>query len=64
MSLTVPSKSHPSCFYFVSNYFATLSSQDKGILNIEQENSVYSIHFLQGHWDLNEARFTLVFEYS
>ena len=29
-----------------------------GILNIEQENSVYSIHSLQGH-DLNEARFTL-----
>ena len=49
--------------YFVSNYFATFSSQDKGILNIEQENGVYSIHFLQGH-DLNEARFTLVFEYS
>ena len=59
MSLTVPSKSHPSCCYFVSNYFATFSSQDKGILNIEQENSVYSIHFLQGH-DLNETRFTLV----
>ena len=63
MSLSVPSKSHPSCCYFVSNYFATFSSQDKGILNIEQENSVYSIHSLQGH-DLNEARFTLVFEYT
>ena len=63
MSLTVPSKSHPSCCYFVSNYFVTLSSQDKGILNIEQENSVYGIHSLQGH-DLNEAWFTLVFEYS
>ena len=63
MSLTVPSKSHPSCCYFVSNYFATFSSQDKGILNIEQENGVYSIHSLQGH-DLNEARFTLVFEYT
>ena len=63
MSLTVPSKSHPSCCYFVSNYFATFSSQDKGILNIEQENGVYSIHSLEGH-DLKEARFTLVFEYS
>ena len=59
MSLTVPSKSHPSCYYFVSNYFATFSSQDKGILNIEQENSVNGIHSLQGH-DLNETRFTLV----
>ena len=59
MSLTVPSKSHPSCCYFVSNYFATMSSQGKGILNIKQENSVYSIHSLQGH-DLNETRFTLV----
>ena len=63
MSLTVPSKSHPSCCYFVSNYFATLSSQDKEILNIEQENSVYSIHSLQGH-DLNEARFTLLVWFS
>ena len=63
MSLTAPSKSHPSCCYFVSNYFATFSSQDKGILNIEQENSVYSIHSLQGH-DLNEARFTLLVWFS
>ena len=63
MSLTVPSKSHPSCCYFVSHYFATLSSQDNGILNIEQENGVYRIRSLQGH-DLNEARFTLVSEYS
>ena len=63
MFLTVPSKSHPSCCYFVSNHFVTLSSQDKGILNIEQENGVYSIHSLQGH-DLNEARFTLLVWFS
>ena len=63
MFLTVPSKSHPTCCYFVSNHFVTLSSQDKGILNIEQENSVYSIHSLQGH-DLNEARFTFLVWFS